>query len=96
MVAVPLLLAVLVETSADAFGPHLGAVVARGVRRAPAGPAATPTTFAELAAFVGSSDFERLLAGSRDARSLPSAASKLAALLERSGVDPGTFGLEPP
>src|SRR4051794_19145924 len=39
--------------------------------------------------------FERLLAGSRDARSLPAAASELAALLERSGVDPRTFGLHP-
>jgi hypothetical protein len=54
-----------------------------------------PTTFADIAELVGSSEFERLLAGSREARSLPSAAAGLAALLEGSGIDSPTFGLGP-
>jgi hypothetical protein len=94
-VASPILLSVLVATPADAFGPHVGAVVARGIRRPHEGLAASPATFAEIAELVGSSEFERLLARSARARSLPSAAAALATMLERSGVDTRAFGIEP-
>jgi hypothetical protein len=54
----PMVVTALMDRRGDEFGPHIGAVVARGVRRASPGPSGTVTTFAGIAAIVGSPDFD--------------------------------------